>query len=113
MAGYPPQQGGHPQQPGGYQQQPGGYPPQGQYPQQQPYGQQPMYGAPPPQGIPGIVIAGFILAFFCSLIGLILCAVGLPEAKRRNRGVGLAWAGIIISIVFIVLGIAFQVAANA
>jgi hypothetical protein len=103
MAGHPPQQGGYQQQPQG------NYPPQG-YPQQQygqqHYGQQPMYGAPPPpQGIPGIVIAGFILSFLCPLIGLILCAVGMGEAKRRNAGSGLAIAGIIISLVFILLNV--------
>jgi hypothetical protein len=122
MAGSPPpgygqQQGGYPQQPqGGYQQQPGGYQQQGGYPQQQPYGQQPygqqqMYGAPPAQGIPGTVIAGFILSFLCPLIGLILCGVGLGEAKKRNAGTGLAIAGIVISLVNMVLVGALRVAA--
>ena len=121
MAGSPPpgygqQQGGYPQQPqGGYQQQPGGYQQQGGYPQQQPYGQQPYgqpgYGPPPAQGIPGTVIAGFILSFLCPLIGLILCGVGLGEAKKRNAGTGLAIAGIVISLVNMVLVGALRVAA--
>lgn len=112
MAGYPPQQpqGGNPYQQNQYPQQ-GAYPPQqGAYPQgaypQQPYGQQGAYpGAMPKQGIPGTVIAGFILSFLCSLIGLILCIVGLQEAKRRNAGVGLATAGIIISCIMIGINI--------
>lgn len=112
--GYGAPQGGYNQQPQGYGQQPQGYgqqpyPPQG-YPQQyaQPYG----YQAPPvPEGIPPMVLWGFILALFCCpLVGVILCAVGLPEAKRRNNGVGLAYAGIIIGIIWIILGIIGQVA---
>lgn len=55
------------------------------------------------QGTPGTVIGGFILAFFCPLIGVILCAVGLPEAQRRGSGAGLAIAGIVIGI-FLMLG---------
>lgn len=103
MAGYPPQpgsgnqgsysQGQPPQygQQGQYQQ-----PPQGQYPPQQPpqqYYQQP-YGHPGQPyaqqagSVPGVVIAGFIFSFLCPLLGLILCAVGMSEAKRRNAGVG-------------------------
>ncbi len=59
------------------------------------------YGSNPQQvqqaGIPGLVIAGFILAFFCPLVGLILSAIGMGEAKKRQQGKGLALAGIIIS----------------
>lgn len=124
MAGSPPgynqgqgQQGGYPQQQpqqGGYPPQQGGYPPQqGGYPQQQqPYGAQPGYGAPPKTGIPGLVIAGAILAIvpICPLIGLILAAVGMGEAKRRNAGVGLAWAAIIMGIIWIVISIGVNVA---
>ena len=61
------------------------------------------------QGTPGTVIAGLILAFFCPLIGVILCAVGLPEAQRRNSGVGLAYAGIIIGIVFMLGGAGYYI----
>lgn len=114
QGGYPPQNGGQPQQPGGYPpQQGGGYPQQQQqpYPQQQPYGQ-PGYGPRPAQGIPGTVIAGAVLAILplCPLIGLILAAVGLGEAKRRNAGVGLAYAAIIMGIIWIVLSIIMNVA---
>ena len=96
-AGGPPQQnpyGAPPQQ----QQNPYGAPPQQQ---QNPYGAPPQGGAPGAPGynpyaapagqgpgymddglhpqagqIPGIVIAGFILSFLCSLVGLILCVIG-------------------------------------
>ncbi|GIK53877.1 MAG: DUF4190 domain-containing protein [Planctomycetaceae bacterium] len=118
-------QGGYGQQPQGYGQQPAGYGQPGAYPpgygpqqgygQPQAYGQPFGYGAPPvPQGIPGTVIAGFILSLFiCPLVGVILCGVGLGEAKRRNAGVGLAYAGIIIGLIWIVLGIVINVAGAA
>ncbi len=98
---------GYGQQPQGYGQQP--YPPQPGYPPQyaQPYGFQP---PPVAEGIPPLVLWGFILSLFCCpLVGVILCAVGLPEAKRRNNGVGLAYAGIIIGIVWIVLSVLMQI----
>lgn len=114
MAGAPPQ---GPNQGGGYQQQGGGYPQQqgGGYPQQQqPYGQQGYppqgYGNPNAGKIPGTVIAGFILAFLCPLIGLILCAVGLGEAKRRGAGEGLAIAGIVISLAWLLLSVGINLA---
>jgi hypothetical protein len=67
----------------------------------------PGYGGPPsPSGTPGIVIAGFILAFILPLIGLILCAVGMGDAKRRNAGEGLAIAGMVISVVCMFLYLA-------
>jgi hypothetical protein len=110
MAGQPPQQpAGYPQQPGGHQQQPGGYPPQqGGYPpqQQQPYGQPgypPGYGTPQqPAGTPGMAIAGLILAIIpCTWwLGLIFSAIGLSQAKKRNKGVGIAVAGLVISLIW-------------
>ncbi len=128
MAGYPPQPGGNPNQqgqPGPYQ----GGQNQQQYGQQQygqQYGQQ-QYGQPYPpqpyghpgyapqqaQGIPGTVIAGFICAFLCPLIGLILCAVGMGEAKRRNAGVGLATAGIIVAVVMLPFNVVYIVGSRA
>jgi hypothetical protein len=94
---------GYGQQPVGYGQQP--YPPQQFTP---PYG---MQGPPPATGTPGIVIWGFVLAIIpcCPLIGVIMCGVGLPEAKRRGSGEGLAYAGIIVGVVWIVLGIVFRI----
>lgn len=83
---------------------PAGYPPPGGY-------------APPgyvmmPVGVQtrtsGMAIAGFVLAFFCSLLGLIFSIIGYNEAKKSNgtvTGEGLALAGIIISIIGMVLGV--------
>jgi hypothetical protein len=49
--------------------------------------------------IPPLVIAGFVLSLFGGLLGGILCLVGLSEAKKRDAGVGLAYAGIALSFV--------------
>jgi hypothetical protein len=50
----------------------------------------------------GMAIAGFVLSFFCGVLGLIFSIIGYNECKRslgRIEGHGLALAGIIISIV--------------
>jgi hypothetical protein len=52
---------------------------------------------------PGIVVVGFFLVFLCAPLGAILCAVGLPEARRRKRGQGLAIAGIVLGILSVAL----------
>jgi hypothetical protein len=99
-----------PQQPPGYTPQP---PPYGQPPYGQPsYGQQP-YGQQP-YGQPGYVqpkmntlaLVGFILSFFISIVGLILCIIGLIQINGANgmqKGKGLAIAGIIIGAIGLVL----------
>ncbi len=92
----------------------------------QPYGAPPMGGAPgyppgpppgyypPPYGVPmqmapstsGMAIAGFVLSFFCALLGLIFSIIGYNEVKNSNgmkTGGGLALAGIIISSLGILL----------
>lgn len=71
-------------------------------------------GAPPQgrTGTSGMAIAGFVLSFFCGLLGLIFSIMGLNEVKRSNGqlgGGGLATAGIVISIVNIVIGLLWQV----
>ena len=49
----------------------------------------------------GLAIAGFILAFFFPLVGLILSIIGYSKAKEMNNsGKGLALAGIILSSIF-------------
>jgi Na+/melibiose symporter-like transporter len=56
----------------------------------------------------GMAIAGFVLAFFCGLLGLIFSIIGYNECKRSNGsigGEGLAVAGIVISIVSMLIGI--------
>lgn len=90
--------------------------PYAQGPQPPPYGGpypygQPGYPPPPPnygRGTNGMCIAGFVLAFFCSILGLIFSIVGLNQAKARQEGgQGLAIAGIVISVLGIVLGIVY------
>ncbi len=81
-------------------------------------------GAPPPLtgGAPidvqprmnGLAIAGFICAFLCGLLGLILSIVAYNQCKKSNgtlKGEGFALAGIIIAIVNMVLGAIIRVAA--
>lgn len=80
----------------------------------------PMYGMPPPgYGAPiatrtsGMAIAGFVLSFFCGLLGLIFSIIGHNECKSSNGAVtgdGLAVAGIVISIVSLVIGLAMVAA---
>ena len=50
----------------------------------------------------GLAIAGFVLSFASSILGLIFSILGLNEAKKTNNGRGLAIAGIIISVVKLV-----------
>lgn len=116
---YPPQAPEYPAPPGGYPQQPG-------YGAQPGYGypQQPGYGYPPaePQGGSGFGIASLILGIISILLfwltildlvpiilGIILGIVG---RGRNRRGRGLALAGIITSVIalLIVIGV-FAVAA--
>lgn len=48
----------------------------------------------------GLAVAGFVLAFFIPLVGLVLSIVGLSQTKKRKqKGEGLAIAGIVISSV--------------
>lgn len=98
MSTNPPQQPPNypPQQPPGYTPQP---PPYGQ----QPYGQSP-YGQPPyvQPKMNTLALVGFILSFFISLVGLILCIIGLNQINGANgtqTGKGLAIAGIIIGAI--------------
>ena len=53
----------------------------------------------------GFAIAGFVLAFFVPILGIIFSSIGLSKSKNlpNNAGKGLAIAGLVISIVMIVL----------
>lgn len=118
MGGHPgqpmggPPMGGHPGHPGapgpnpfqGAPGAPGAPNPYGPPVAQGGYGAYGQGGHPMAGKTPGIVIAGFILSFLCSLVGLIMCIIGLKEAKARGAGVGLAYAGIVIGAIFMVLG---------
>lgn len=52
-------------------------------------------------------ILGFIFSFIFSLVGLILSFVGLNKSKTTGNGRGLSVAGIIISILNIIITIIF------
>jgi hypothetical protein len=132
----PPPPYGQPQDPHGQQPpygQPYQQPPYGQPYQQPPYGQQyqqPPHGSPPPYGYQqpgygqpgypqpshtnGLAIASLILAFFCSIAGLICGIVALNQIQQRPNegGRGLAIAGIVISALSIVASIAWYAATH-
>jgi hypothetical protein len=64
-----------------------------------------MYAAPVATRTSGMAIAGFVLSFFCGLLGLIFSILGHNEVKRSSGtvgGGGLALAGIIISAIHLV-----------
>jgi peptidyl-prolyl cis-trans isomerase B (cyclophilin B) len=98
-----------------------GQPPQ--YPPPAPYGQpqygQPQYGqpyggAPMAQGTNGLAIASLICAFLCSPLGLIFGFIAKSQIRSRGGGGdGLATAGIILSAIFLVLGIILAATGNA
>ena len=70
--------------------------------------QQPQYGAyqPVQPGYNTLAIVGFILAFFVSVVGIILGFIALSQIKRTGeQGRGLALAAIIIGFVEIAIGI--------
>lgn len=79
---------------------------------QQPYGGQippqgPMVGYGAPQNNDkwnGLVIAGFVCAFLIPIVGLILSIIGMVQLnKNGGKSKGMAIAGIIISVVVMVL----------
>jgi Domain of unknown function (DUF4190) len=77
-------------------------------------GEQPAYGQPgyQPQKTNTMAILGLVFAFVFSPLGVIFSAIGLKQIKeRREGGRGLALAGLIISIISLVLGILFVVLA--
>ncbi len=93
---------------------PGAPPPPNPYGNPNPYAANPMgyqdpaYYAPMPTRTSGMAIAGFVLSFFCALLGLIFSCIGYSECKKSNgqvTGEGLAIAGIIISILGFLLSI--------
>ncbi len=100
---------GMPYQPGmqqgaGMPYQPGMYPGAGMHNP----GAMPVLQDPPVQKrTSGMAIAGFVLSFFCGLLGLIFSIIGYNECKNSQgavQGQGLALAGIIISSVSMFIG---------
>ena len=70
--------------------------------------EQPAYGQPgyQPQKTNTMAILGLVFAFVFSPLGIVFSAIGLKQIKqRRESGRGLALAGLILSIIFVVLGI--------
>lgn len=64
--------------------------------------------APPPAAADPnrtLTIVGFVLAFLCSLAGLIISIISYNRSKAVGYKNNLALAGIIVSIVVIVVGI--------
>lgn len=54
----------------------------------------------------GFAIAGFVLSFFFSILGIIFSSIGLSRANKMNgKGKGLAVAGLVISLVSFVIGV--------
>ena len=69
-----------------------------------------MQGAPMQTRTSGMAIAGFVLSFFCSILGLIFSIIGYNQVKKSNgmvTGGGLEIAGIIISILSLLIGSAY------
>ena len=63
----------------------------------------------------GMAIAGFVLSFFCGLLGLILSIVAIGQingSMGKQSGKGLAIAGVVIASVNILLGIVITIANN-
>ncbi len=81
------------------------------YPPQQPVPpQQPQYQYPPQRGYNTMSIVALVLAFFFSIVGVILGFVALSQIKRTGeQGRGLAIAAIIVGFVEIALSIIFGV----
>ena len=72
----------------------------------------PSYAAPTQAGYappadPGktLGIVGFVLAFVVSLAGIIVSAIALSKSRKAGYPNGFALAGLILSIVFFVVGI--------
>jgi peptidyl-prolyl cis-trans isomerase B (cyclophilin B) len=69
-------------------------------------GEQPAYGEPVGQKTNTMAILGLVFAFVFSPLGIVFSGIGLKQIKeRRESGRGLALAGLIISIISIVIGI--------
>ena len=80
----------------------------------QPMYNQPVYNQPVVQQnkTNTLCIVGFILSLLCfNVIGLIVCIIGLNSAKKKNEGGrGLAIAGIVISVITLIITIIIVIA---
>ena len=68
------------------------------------------YPAPPPTN--GLAIAGFVVSFFCAIVGLVLSLVALSQINNSKiplGGKGLAIAGMVISLVGLLFWITYLI----
>jgi Domain of unknown function (DUF4190) len=85
----------------------------GPAPSDYPHGQPgPGYGAPAyapaPQRTNVMAILGLVFAFVFRPLGIVFSAIGMSQTKKRGEGGrGLAIAGLILSIVFTLIGLLF------
>ena len=65
-----------------------------------------------PRKTNGMAVTGFVLSFFCGILGIIFSAIGMAQTSKdpNQGGRGLAIAGLVISIVFTVAGIWLYIA---
>lgn len=65
---------------------------------------------PAPAADPGrtLGIVGLILAFFCSLIGLIISIIAYRQSQQAGYKNNIAMAGIIVGAISLLLGISLQ-----
>ena len=64
----------------------------------------------------GLAIAGFVLSFFCGLLGLIFSLIALSNIRNSNgqqTGEGFAIAGAVISVVSMLFGILWVIGMSA
>jgi hypothetical protein len=71
------------------------------------------YQAYPPAPAPGdpgrtLGIVGLILAFFCSLIGLIISIIAYRQSQQAGYQNNIALAGIIVGAVSLAIGLILQ-----
>jgi FtsH-binding integral membrane protein len=61
--------------------------------------------SPTPKKTNGMAITGFVTSFFCGVLGIVFSAIGLSQTGKdpSQGGRGLAIAGLIISIVSLVI----------
>jgi hypothetical protein len=71
-----------------------------------PHGQQAPAYAPAPQKTNVMAILGLVFAFVFSPLGIVFSALGLSQTKKRGEGGrGLAIAGLVLSILFTLVGL--------
>ena len=57
----------------------------------------------------GLAVLGLVFAFLIPIVGLILSAIGRVNTTKGDTDYGLATAGIVISILWMILGVMFVI----